>query len=68
MQITGSANPKVAFGGFVLRAANEQPQLAGELISKAVESLTQTQNVLLPAQPVTVTEKIETGTIINTIA
>ncbi len=68
MQITDSSNPKMAFGGIVLRSANEQPQLAGELISKAIESMTLTQNVQLPAQPVTASGNIETGIIINTTA
>ena len=68
MQITGSSNPKVAFSGSVLRVANEQPQLAAELISKAIESMTQTQNVQSPAQPVYVSGKTEIGTIINTTA
>ncbi|MBV5344294.1 MAG: hypothetical protein JZU63_01500 [Rhodoferax sp.] len=68
MQITGSSNPKVAFSGSVLRAANEQPQLAADLISKAIESMTQTQRVQLPAQPVTASGNIETGTIVNITA
>lgn len=68
MQITGSSNPKVAFSGSVLRVANEQPQLAADLISKAIESMTQIQNVQSPAQPVTASGKIATGTIVNITA
>ncbi len=68
MQITGSSPSNVSFGGSVLRAANEQPQLAGELISRAVESMAQTQNVQSPAQPVAASGKMATGTLINTTA
>lgn len=64
MQITDSSNSNVFMSGSVLRAANKQPQLAGELISKAVESMVNIQSVQLPAQPVS--GKPETGTIINT--
>jgi hypothetical protein len=67
MQVTGLSNANVLISGSVLRTANEQPQLAGELISKAVASMMQTQNVQTPAQPVAAAG-LETGTIINTTA
>ena len=49
----------------VLKSANEQPHLAGELISKTIEGLMQTQTVQTPVQPVA---PRGTGTIINTTA
>ncbi|WP_306549494.1 hypothetical protein [Desulfobulbus sp.] len=49
----------------VLKSANEQPHLAGELISKTIEGLMQTQTVQTPVQPVAPSG---TGTIINTTA
>ena len=68
MQITGVDNLQLSISGSVLRSANEQPQLASELINKAVEGMRQTQNLQSPAQPVAVSGKTTTGTIINTTA
>lgn len=52
----------------VLKSANEQPHLAGELISKTIEGLMQTQTVQTPVQPVVPVAPSGTGTIINTTA
>lgn len=49
----------------VLKSANEQPHLAGELISKTIEGLVQAQTVQTPVQPVAPSG---TGTIVNTTA
>ena len=69
MQITGIANLKELISGAVLRATNEQPQLAGDLISKTVAGLMQqSQTVQSPGQPVPVSGMPETGSIINTTA
>ena len=68
MQINGISNPATVINESVLRSANEQPQLAGELISQAVAGLMQIQNVQPPAQPVPVAEMTGTGGIINTMA
>jgi len=68
MQITGIANLKELISGAVLRATNEQPQLAGDLISKTVAGLMQNQTVQSSGQPVPVSGMPETGGIINTTA
>jgi len=52
----------------VLKSANEQPHLVGELISKTIEGLMQTQTVQTPVQPVAPVAPSGTGTIINTTA
>ncbi len=49
----------------VLKEANKQPQLAGELISKTVESLMQTTSAQAAAQPVHISAMSESGTLIN---
>jgi len=69
MQITGVANTKELISGVVLRAANEQPQLAADLISKTVAGLIQqSPTVQYPGQPVPVSGMPATGGIINTTA
>ena len=52
----------------VLKSANEQPHLAGELISKTIEGLMQTPTVQTPVQPVAPVAPSGTGTIVNTTA
>ena len=68
MQVTGIANPQIFSSVSVLRLANKEPQLAGELISKTVEGLMQGQVAQSPAQPASVGGMPQTGTIINTTA
>ena len=67
MQTTSISNPKVLSSVSVLKAANEQPQLAGDLISKTVENM-QSQSVQAAAQPIDVSGLIGTGNIINITA
>jgi len=53
----------------ILKTANEQPQLAGELISKSVEAMMQNQSVVQASvQPVDVSDITGTGKIINITA
>lgn len=68
MQITGVSHLPLSLSGSAVRAVNGQPQLAGELISKAVAGMMQTQNVQVPAQPVAVADKAATGRMISTTA
>jgi hypothetical protein len=65
MQIAGIPYQKSLNSLSVLKTANEQPNLAGELISKTVEGM-QSQNAPTPAQPIHVSTG--TGRIINTTA
>lgn len=67
MQTTGIPNQKPMSGISVLKTANEQPKLAGELISKTVESM-RNQRAQTPAQPADISSITGTGTIINTTA
>jgi hypothetical protein len=67
MQITYIPYQKSLTGLSVLKAANEQPQLAGELISKTVESM-RSQNAQTPVQQTDVSGITGTGKIINTTA
>ncbi len=68
METTGISGSKVFSGGSVLKTANEQPRLAGELISKTVEGMIQNQYAQASAQPVDVSAITGTGKIINTTA
>jgi hypothetical protein len=67
MQITDITYQKSLTGISMLKAANEQPQLAGELISKTVEGM-HSQNAQTPVQPTDVSGITGTGKIINTTA
>ena len=52
----------------ILKSANQQPQLAADLISKTIASMMQAQNVQSPAQPVTSTDATQPGDLINITA
>ena len=65
MQTAGIPYQKPLNGLSLLKTANEQPKLAGELISRTVESM-QSQNAPTPVQPIHVSTG--TGKIINTTA
>jgi hypothetical protein len=67
MQTTGIPYQKPMSGISVLKTANEQPKLAGELISKTVESM-RNQRAQTPAQPADISGITGKGTIINTTA
>ena len=68
MQITPVANAGSIASLSVLKSANEQLTLAGELISKSVEGLVQAQVAQAPIQPVNPDATSGSGTIINTAA
>ena len=65
MQTAGIPYQKPLNSLSVLKTANEQPKLAGELISKTVESM-QSQNAPTPIQPIHASTGM--GKIINTTA
>jgi hypothetical protein len=67
MQTTDIANRSPMSGISVLKTANEQPKLAGELISKTVAGM-RSQSAQAPAQPADISGITGTGTIINTTA
>jgi hypothetical protein len=64
MQIASVAPTTVASQS-ILRAANEQPHLAADLISKTVESLLQAQVVQTPVQSVPTVNGISSGSLID---
>jgi hypothetical protein len=65
MQIAGTRNTPSSGSISILKSANEQPKLAGELISKTVEGMAQIQSAQTPAQPVDMSGITGTGTLIN---
>ncbi len=67
MDITGVSSPQVTAGIAIVKTANEQPELAAELI-RQVHGKTPVQNAAEPNQPVDTSEVTGTGTIINTTA
>ena len=52
----------------LLKSANEQPKLAGELISRTVDNMVQAQTVQSPAQRIDMSEISGTGKLINITA
>lgn len=52
----------------ILKSANQQPQLAADLISKTIASMMQAQSVQTPAQPVTSTDAMQPGVLLNITA
>lgn len=68
VQITSSSNVNSAANLSLLKSANLQPTLAGELISKTVEGLMQAQSAQTPPQPVLFSTATGTGGIIDTSA
>jgi hypothetical protein len=67
MQTTGIAGQLFLSSLYILKAANEQPKLAAELISKTIEDL-QKQNTQTPAAPVDIPDTTGKGKIINVTA
>jgi len=68
MQITNMSNSASSSGVSILKSANEQPKLAGELISRTVENMVQIQTAQSPARPIDISEITGIGKIINTTA
>jgi hypothetical protein len=53
----------------ILKSANQQPELAGELISKTVDSMLASQALQTPSQPVPpLLSQPGTGSLIDTFA
>lgn len=67
MDVTSTATPQVTGGITILRAANQQPELAAELLRRSLE-VTTPQETRTAQQPVDVSDITGTGTIINTTA
>lgn len=68
MQIPGRNNTVSSGNITILKSANEQPQLAGELISKTVEGIIQIQSAQSSAQHIDMSGFSGTGKIINITA
>ena len=68
MQINSSSNPSTAYTMAMLKSANEQPELAGELISKTVSGLLQAKGTRALAQPVDNSAITGTGSLIDITA
>ncbi len=68
MQITGTNNSAASASVSLLKSANEQPKLAGELISRTVDNMVQMQAAQSPAQRIDMSEISGTGKIINITA
>ena len=68
MEITGTNNSAASASAFVLKSANEQAKLAGELISMTVDNMVQIQAAQTPAQRTDISEISGTGKIINITA
>jgi hypothetical protein len=67
MQTTGILYQQSVIGVSVLKTANQQPQLAGDLIVQAVENM-RNQAAQTPIQPADISGIPVTGNIINTTA
>ena len=65
MQVAGISISAASAGMSILKSANEQPKLAGELISKTVEAMGQIQAGQTPSQPVAAANTSTTRNIIN---
>jgi hypothetical protein len=68
MQIPGTSNSVLSSGLSILKSANQQPELAGDLIAKTVAGISQTQTVQSSAQSVDMSKITGTGKIINITA
>jgi hypothetical protein len=69
MEISSSSMANQLPGMTILKSANKQSELAGDLISKTVASMLTTQKVQASSEQVTVaSSQSATGGIINTVA
>lgn len=68
MQIMPVTHVNSAVNLSILKSANEQPNLAGELINKTVEGLMQTQLAQVQTPLYDFSALARTGSIINTAA
>jgi len=68
MQIPGKSNSALSAGLSILKSANQQPELAGDLIAKTVAGMSQMQTAQSQAQSIDMSEITGTGKIINITA
>ncbi len=68
MQITGTSNSALPADLSILKSANKQPELAGDLIAKAVAGISQMQISQSPALSIDISKITGTGKIINITA
>jgi hypothetical protein len=68
MQIQETSNSALSAGHSILKSANQQPELAGDLIAKTVAGISQTQTAQAPVQSTDMSKITGTGKIINTTA
>jgi hypothetical protein len=67
MEPTGMSGLKLISAASILKTANEQPRLAGELISTTVQNMA-SRSAQTPVQAVDILEITGTGQIINITA
>ncbi|MFT5729709.1 MAG: hypothetical protein ACI8PB_003880 [Desulforhopalus sp.] len=68
MQIPGTSNSALSAALPILKSANQQPRLAGDLIAKTVAGMSQMQTAQTPAQSIDMSRSTGTGKIINITA
>jgi hypothetical protein len=68
MQIAGTGNSIISSNISILKSANEQSQLASDLISRTVESMVKVGVAQSTSQRINISEVTGSGTIINTTA
>ncbi len=68
MQISGTSATSSSVGLSILKSANQQPELAGDLIAKTLADMAQMQTGQSSAQPIDISEITGTGKIINITA
>ncbi|MFT5702393.1 MAG: hypothetical protein ACI8ZB_005313 [Desulforhopalus sp.] len=68
MQIPEGSNSALPAGLSILKSAQQQTELAGDLIAKTVSSMSQMQTTQSPAQSTDISEITGTGKIINITA
>ncbi|MFH0781754.1 MAG: hypothetical protein V2B20_07335 [Pseudomonadota bacterium] len=68
MQITGSGSLTTFNNVFLLKTANEQPELAGQLISRTVEGMRANETAQSPAQGIDISQSSGPGLLINITA
>lgn len=68
MQIATTANTASFAGMSIIRSANEQPKLAGDLIRQTVAAMAQAQVSQPQAQPVGALQQAGSGSIIDIVA
>ncbi len=68
MQIPGTSNSSLSVGLPILKSANQQPKLAGDLIAKTVAGMSQMQTTQSPTQSIDMSKTTGTGKIINITA